>query len=145
MNRIPTNAKIIGFFGLTPMIFGLFGLLNLNCISEDINNFLINFSITYAAIILSFLGGCLFGFKTLKVKNPSLFNLILTIIPSIWASISLHLPIFKSSALALGFLLIYEIDRRFLKNNITPQWWLKLRLPLTSLIIISLVIMGFYV
>ena len=145
MIKVPSNVKIIGFLGLIPMIFGLLGLIKLSFLSNQINDFLINFAITYAAIILSFLGGCLFGFKTLKDEKPSLLNLFFTVCPSIWASLSLQLPLFKTSSLALGFLLIYEIDRRFFKNSLTPKWWLGLRLPLTSLIIIILVVMGFYV
>ena len=145
MKNVPSNAKLIGFLGLIPMILGLLGSLQLFFFSENINQFLIKFSITYSAIILSFLGGCLFAFNCLKKDNPSLLGLTLTILPSIWATIALQSPILKTSLLALGFLLIFEIDRRFFKINLTPKWWLKLRLPLTTVIIVILVIMGFNV
>jgi len=145
MKNIPSNAKLIGFLGLLSMFLGLLATLKVFFFSEYITNFLVNFSITYSAIILSFLGGCLFAFNCLKKDNPALWSLILTVLPSIWAAIALQLPIFKTSLLALGFLIIFEIDKRFFKINFTPIWWLKLRLPLTAVMIVILIIMGFYV
>jgi hypothetical protein len=106
--------------------------------------FLINFSLVYASLILSFLGGCLFAFETLNKPNPNKLRLWLSITPSIWSVIAIQIPNFSASFLAVGFLIVYEFDRKSHVAGIAPIWWLSLRLPLTVIVIASLAVIGFH-
>ena len=50
---------------------------------------------------------------------------------------------FSASILAVGFLLVYELDRKAYTTGTVPGWWLSLRFPLTAIVILSLSIIGF--
>ncbi len=143
MRSIPTNFKVIGVFGLLPFLIGIIGTLNFQLLPDFFNNWLINLSLLYAGLILSFLGGCVFAFESLELEKPYLKRLVFSILPTLWALSALQLEHFKAGALAIGFLALYELDRKIARRKITPEWWLSLRLPLTTTVIISLAIIGF--
>ncbi len=145
MENTPKLVKIFSFLGLVPVLFGVLGSFEFSFIPDLINNALINVSLIYAALILSFLGGVLFGFKVTKVKNPKFWPLFFSFLPTFWALFALQLPVFKASALAIGFLIAYELDRKFFKERLPPNWWLSLRLPLTAIMVLLLIVMGFNV
>ena len=145
MENTPKLVKIFSFLGLIPVVFGMLGSFEFSLLSDIINNALINVALVYAALILSFLGGVLFGFKVSKVKNPKFWPLLFSFLPTFWALLSLQLPVFKASALAIGFLITYELDRKFFKERLLPNWWLSLRLPLTAIMVLLLIVMGFNV
>lgn len=144
MAKIPYTVKIICLLGLIPFIMGTVGTFKLNIFGIETNNFFIELALLYSALILSFLGGCLFGFETLSEPFPRKSRLWLAILPTIWALLALQIPYFKASAMAIGFMIVFEFDRRASRNKITPEWWLNLRLPLTICVIISLAIIGFH-
>ena len=144
MGKIPKTVKIIVTLGLIPFFVGAVTTFKLPIIDLDIEVFLINFSLLYASLILSFLGGCLFGFEALNGPAPNKLRLWLAIIPSMWSLIATQIPNFSASFLAVGFLIVYEFDRKFHSAGIVPSWWLSLRLPLTVLVIASLSIIGFH-
>ena len=144
MRSIPTAVLLFSLLGLLPLLMGtLVSIFNLS-LSEQIMEITIRMSITYAGLILSFLGGCLFAFKVKSDTNCSWQTLISSFLPTLWAFSALSLPSFKASALAIGFLITYELDRKALQNKLTPNWWLALRLPLTTVVIVLLIILGFY-
>lgn len=144
MTSIPGTIKIIATLGLMPFFLGVLVTFKFPIVELDMAVFLINFSLLYASLILSFLGGCLFGFESLNEPNPNKFRLWLAITPSIWSLIALQIPDFSASFLAVGFLIVYEFDRKSHSAGIVPSWWLSLRLPLTALVIASLSIIGFH-
>ena len=144
MGNIPKTIKLIAALGLIPCFLGVVATFKLPFLDLDITLFLINFSLLYASLILSFLGGCLFGFESLNELNPNKLRLWLAITPSIWSLIALQIPNFSASFLAFGFLIVYEFDRKSHSAGIVPSWWLSLRLPLTVLVIACLSIIGFH-
>ena len=93
---------------------------------------------------MSFLGGCLFAFESLSKPEPSKLRLWLAVTPSLWSLIALQLPNFAASILALGFLIVYEFDRKAHSAGIVPNWWLYLRFPVTSAVILCLAVIGFF-
>ena len=100
------------------------------------------FCVNYAAIILSFMGGVLWGYELVKPAKASKNMIITILIPPLWAAFALITPL-TCFLLALGFAFIYWIDIRATKEKKSPSWWLNLRAPLNSLAILSLVVMGF--
>ena len=143
MQKIPKTIKIIVILGLLPFFFGVIATLKLPIINLTINAFFIKFSLLYAGLILSFLGGCLFGFECLALGTANKLRLWFSIIPTIWSLLALQAPNFSASILAFGFLLVYEFDRKASVAGVTPIWWLSLRLPLSAIVILSLSIIGF--
>ncbi len=144
MNRVPGVIKIISILGMLPFFLGAVATFKISLINSDLNSYLFQFSILYGALILSFLGGCLFGFECMNQFGPTNLRPWMAIIPTIWALLALQITNFSASLLAMGFLLVYEFDRRAKAAEIVPIWWLSLRLPLTIVVILSLSIMGFY-
>ena len=140
----PKTVKIIGILGLLPFIVGVLATLELTLIFRKYNYFLVEMSLTYAALILSFLGGSIFAFENINSEKRSNFGLWLSICPTLWAFLSINLPHFSASCLALGFVAVYEIDRRAFTAEKTPDWWLSIRLPLTAVVVLALAIIGFH-
>jgi len=62
----------------------------------------------------------------------------------IWAVFSLLLPM-TCFLLAVGFLTTLERERFLSRIIILPNWWLKMRFQLTTLMVFLLIIMGFNV
>ena len=144
MTNIPKAVKVISTLGLLPFFFGVVGSLELDFFSLELNKLLVSISLLYSGLILSFLGGCLFSFEVLA-PNPKKTNLWLAILPTLWALVAVQVPTFSGSLLAIGFLIVLEIDRRAFQARKTPNWWMTLRLPITSVVIFSLVVIGFNV
>jgi hypothetical protein len=144
MTKVPSNVKTLSALGLLPFLPGIVGTIQFAFITVQLNELLIEATLVYAALILSFLGGCIFGFETLALGAPDNTRLWLSITPTIWALISLSLPNFEALTLALGFFVMYELDRRTTIAKISPIWWLSLRLPLNGLVILALVVIGFH-
>tara|TARA_A100001015_G_C14954134_1_gene698019 strand:- start:792 stop:1235 length:444 start_codon:yes stop_codon:yes gene_type:complete len=144
MSKIPTAVKLISILGIVPFLFGVLSTFRLSVINPSLNTFLLNTSILYAALILSFLGGCIFGFECLSKKILEKRRLWIAITPTIWALIALNFKDFSASILAVGFLVAYEFDRKAKAAGVAPDWWLSLRLPLTTIVVLALCIIGFY-
>ena len=143
MSQIPKTIKIIATLGLLPFFLGAIATFTVSILDFDTRVSLIKLSTLYAGLILSFLGGCLFGFESISGKNPNRMRLCLSIIPSLWSLIALQIPHFSASILVLGFLVVYEFDRKSSLAGTVPSWWLSLRLPLTAIVILNLTIIGF--
>ena len=142
--KIPQNVRIISCLGLIPFLVGVVGTLEFGFFDVSVNNFLVHTSILYAALILSFLGGCLFGFEIISHQIPKRTQLWIAVLPTLWSILVLSLDDFQATALILGFMGIFEVDRRVSKSGESPDWWLNLRLPLTFCVVICLAIIGFH-
>ena len=146
MIKIPSKIKYLSYAGIIPVLIGVIGSLELNFISNNINNLLIEFGLFFSAIILSFLGGGLFILETHYKSEINFKGLFISMCPSIWAVFSLLLPM-SCFLLAIGYLATLERERSLSKARTIsfPNWWFKLRFQLTTLMILLLVILGFNV
>ena len=142
MTAIPKPIYYLSLLGLLPVISGVFGSFDFLMLEREINVWLYKFGLLFSALILSFLGGCLFVFEIHLKPTLEFKGLVLSIIPSLWAIVSINLPM-SSFLLAIGFLAILERERILRRNCELPPWWLRMRLRVTTLIIIALIIMGF--
>ena len=146
MIKIPSKIKYLSYAGIIPVLIGVIGSLELNFISNNINNLLIEFGLFFSAIILSFLGGGLFILETHYKSEINFKGLFISMCPSIWAVFSLLLPM-SCFLLAIGYLATLERERSLSKARTIsfPNWWFKLRFQLTTLMILLLIILGFNV
>lgn len=100
----------------------------------------------YGAVILSFLGGILWG-TSLKCGNTSSETthlLIVGVVASLvgWGALLLPQSI-GLVVLALGFLSLLGLDCIRYRARRIPSWYLKLRVSLTSLVVATLMIAAF--
>ena len=139
--KIPTGALILGLSGVLPFAWGAVTLLSEEAFNFGIENFGARFvgpliQLSYGVIILCFMSGVLWGFATKMDKKNGSLGYILSVVPALWAFLSMGRgPISDTISLIFGFLAVLLIDRHFYLLNLTPLWWMNLRVPLTFLVI----------
>ena len=137
---VPKSVILASLLGLIPILVGLISTFDIG-ISESIREEFIEISIIYSGFILSFMGGCVFYVASLERDRALL--LWFSILPVLLALLSIIIPFMQSFVLALGFLLVLEMERKLYKLGSLPKWWLNLRFPMTSLVVLLLIFLGF--
>ena len=139
-NKVPKSVMLASFLGLIPMLMGVASTFNIG-VSESFKEDLIRIAIIYSGFILSFISGCIFYVSSLERGRVLL--LWLSVVPVLLALLSIIIPIMQSFVLALGFLVVLEIERKLHKRRSLPEWWLNLRFPMTSVVVLLLIFLGF--
>ena len=104
--------------------------------------------LTYAAMIISFLGGIHLGVAVSQRSGRSVMvNLV--IVESIWPSIiawgllytaEMHVQLL---VLTLLYVLMLAIDSLLYSNNLVPQWFYNIRCVITPIVVVSLYVAYF--
>ena len=131
---------LASLLGLIPILVGLASTFNIG-LRESWKEELIRIAIIYSGFILSFMSGCVFYISSLDRER--VFLLWLSIVPVLLALLSVAVPFMQSFVIALGFLIVLEIERKLYKFKTLPEWWLNLRLPMTTIVVFLLIFMGF--
>ena len=139
-HRVPKSVMLASLLGLIPILVGLASTFNIG-LRESLKEELIRIAIIYSGFILSFMSGCVFYISSLDKER--VFLLWFSIVPVLLALLSVAIPIMQSFVIALGFLIVLEIERKLYKIKTLPAWWLNLRLPMTTIVVFLLIFMGF--
>ena len=139
-NQVPKSVLLASLLGLIPMLMGVACTFNIG-VSESLREDFIRIAIIYSGFILSFISGCVFYVSSLERERVLL--LWLSVVPVLLALLSIIIPFMQSFLLALGFLVVLEIERKLHKLKSLPEWWLNLRFPMTSVVILLLILLGF--
>ena len=139
-HKVPKSVMLASLLGLFPILVGLASTFNIG-LRESLKEELIRIAIIYSGFILSFLSGCVFYISSLDRER--VFLLWFSIVPVLLALLSVALPFMQSFIIALGFLIVLEIERKLYKIKTLPEWWLNLRLPMTTIVVFLLIFMGF--
>jgi len=137
---VPKSVMLASLLGLIPILVGLASTFNIG-LHESLKEELIRIAIIYSGFILSFMSGCVFYVSSLERQR--VFLLWSSIVPVLIALLSVTIPFMQSFLIALGFLLVLEIERKLYKFKTLPEWWLNLRFPMTSIVVFLLIFMGF--
>ena len=140
LNGVPKSVVLASLLGLIPIFIGIASTFNVG-LSENLKEDFIRIAIIYSGFILSFMSGCVFYVSSLERERVLL--LWLSIIPVFLALLSITIPFMQSFVLALGFLVVLELERKLHKQKSLPEWWLKLRFPMTSVVVLLLIFLGF--
>ena len=119
---------------------GLASTFNIG-LNESLKEDFIRIAIIYSGFILSFMSGCIFYVSSLERER--VFLLWFSITPVLLALLSIIIPFMQSFVLALGFLVVLEIERKLHKFKGFAEWWLNLRFPMTSIVVVLLIFLGF--
>lgn len=127
--RIPVPALLLGLAGLIPpVVLTVVALFDISLFAPSTPGFVL----TYAAVILSFVGGSWWGFAV-REQRPSWLLMILAVVPALagWAAIFSFQP--PSALFGLGGALIATlvVDALLVRRRLAPGWWMKLRVPLS--------------
>jgi hypothetical protein len=134
--------KVLGYLGLLPFIIPTFFLFH------DYHHLAMwrHFLITYAAIILSFVGALHWSFAMLLHDLPQdkqKWTFIWSVIPSLVAWIALSIPQFYSFFLLAAFFVLNLIKDKTLSNTVElPNWYITLRRNLTFVATSCLLVSG---
>ena len=139
-HKVPKSVMLASLLGLIPILVGLASTFNIG-LSENLKDELIRIAIIYSGFILSFMSGCVFYVSSLAKERVVL--LWFSIVPVLLALLSIIMPFMQSFILALGFLVVLEIERKLQKVRSLPEWWLNLRFPMTSIVVVLLIFLGF--
>ena len=137
---VPKSVVLASLLGLIPILMGLTSTFNIG-LNEGLKENFIRIALIYSGFILSFMSGCIFYVSSLERERVLL--LWFSIIPVLLALLSIIIPFMQSFVLALGFLLVLEIERKLHKQRSLPYWWLNLRFPMTSVVVVLLIFLGF--
>ena len=139
-HRVPKSVMLASLLGLIPILVGLASTFNIG-LRESLKEELIRIAIIYSGFILSFMSGCVFYISSLDRER--VFLLWFSIVPVLLALLSVALPFMQSFVIALGFLIVLEIERKLYKIKTLPEWWLNFRLPMTTIVVFLLIFIGF--
>lgn len=128
MPGVPVAARWLGLAGLLPFV-----ALSAAVVFGWQEALASRFLAAYGISILSFMGGCRWGFAAAGLgQGPDWAPLSLSVIPSLYAVAVVLLPAkWTFAALAFGFLGLLIADIVLTRAKGAPEWWSVLRLPLS--------------
>jgi hypothetical protein len=139
VTRIPRAPLLLGLAGVLPFAWG--ALTELLPVLGDWSWAALGPRVTgrtllllYGTVILSFMSGVVWGFATRAEGRQAAVLYALSTVPALWA------VAFGYSALllALGFLALLVLDRHAQASGLAPPWWMRLRVLLTTLVVLCL-------
>lgn len=143
---IPRAPLLLGLAGLIPFIWGAITVLAPDLGLWTVKNIGARFAgpyvmLFYGAIILSFMSGVLWGFATKLPGRAAAIGYGLSVLPAIWAFFMTGGGATKAGlSLMVGFAAILGLDWLFWQYGVTPAWWMRLRVLLTTIVLVCLAI-----
>lgn len=130
-----TIAKTLGYAGLIPfIIFSIGSWTGLPYITDSIP-----ILIAYAAIIFSFMGAIYWGVVMSSKDDQGGKYFIASVLPALVGWLALLVPVlFALIFLLVGFFLLFVFDRYVDKSLGLPNWYIPLRMRLTSIVTLCL-------
>ncbi|MFN2307212.1 MAG: DUF3429 domain-containing protein [Paracoccaceae bacterium] len=138
---IPKGPFWLGLAGLLPFLWGTFSMWFLIPGEAPFawlpsRLFGPYVSIFYGTVILSFMSGVLWGFAT-RSRYTRLY--VLSVIPALWGFLMIgNGPVWAAISLMIGFWGVLVLDYVFWQQNLTPEWWMRLRGILTVIVFLCL-------
>ena len=128
------HARLAGYAGLIPFVVPVLVLWWYPGWAEQA----IRVQHAYAALILSFLGGIYWG---VALNRQAAGWIWVSVLPSLWAWPTLLMPPLTATVmLAVGFALMWPLDRAACQRGWTRQWFYRLRLTLAAVAFLSLLL-----
>jgi hypothetical protein len=144
LEPIPRSALLLGLAGVLPFAWGAATALSPALAAWGgawvgplfLGTYV---SLTYGTVILAFMSGVLWGFATKADGQEATIGYCLSVIPALWAFFMVNGdPADAAVNLATGFASLVLLDWHFWKMGTAPDWWMRLRLLLTALVLLCL-------
>ncbi|MEM0977043.1 MAG: DUF3429 domain-containing protein [Pseudomonadota bacterium] len=143
MTRVPFPALALTVAGLIPFVVGAVishGVTLGLPIEPYEGRWIVYF---YGSIILSFMGGVLWGFAAAQGRPTGVGPLALSVLPALWAFGTLLFAIYLEPStlrasfylMAVGFAVTLVLDWYVQSRGLSPRWWLSFRIPVTIVVI----------
>jgi hypothetical protein len=144
MTPIPRSALLLGLAGLIPFLWGVATLYSTDLAQFGQRTFGPRFvgpfvQLQYGTIILAFMSGVLWGFSTRAEGRVAATGYALSVLPALWAFFFVGGgPVSAAIYLAAGFAGLLALDWMFWNQGLAPGWWMRLRIGLTTVVVICL-------
>ena len=144
MNRIPPAALLLALAGLIPFLWGALLVLGLTSGADWSLPAVLTgdgrlLMVRYGGVILPFMAGVLWGFATRAEGLLAIAAYVLSVLPALWW---FFMPGTGAESalinLATGFIGVLLLDYAFHRWDLSPPWWLALRVQLTVAVVICL-------
>ena len=145
MPPIPRSALLLGIAGLVPFVWGALTVTMPGLADWSLHMLGGRFTgpyigLAYGTVILAFMSGVLWGFATRAEGTEAAIGYGLSVIPALWAFFMVGGgPVSAAINLMAGFAGLLLLDWHFWKLGLAPDWWLRLRIGLTGVVVASLV------
>jgi hypothetical protein len=138
MSAIPRTPLLLGLAGLIPFVWGL---VTSFVPVPEMSDYFVGFGVLadYGMIILAFMSGVIWGFATRATGRTARLLYVLSVIPALWAFF-FAFGEYALLTLAAGFLVLIPIDLAATRAGLAPQWWPRLRVMLTAVVVPCLVL-----
>lgn len=138
---IPPAPLLLGLAGLIPFLWG--AATNISADLAIWSNATLgprfggpHVQLAYGTIILSFMSGVIWGFATRATGARAALWYAVSVLPALWAFFMVGAGVERSAiALIAGFLGLLFIDWGAWRQALAPEWWLRLRLLLTAVVV----------
>ena len=142
---IPSAALWLGLAGLLPFVWGAasaqsdaLAAWGLAIAGPRLTG--VPLVLGYGVIILAFMSGVLWGFAAKQPTGAAIYY-ILSVLPALWALFLVGGDLTASFAyLGLGYIGLLALDGLFASRGFAPEWWMRLRLLLTAIVLACLVV-----
>ncbi|MBM9596280.1 DUF3429 domain-containing protein [Roseitranquillus sediminis] len=144
MKSVPRVPLALGLAGLIPFVWGALTMQSDWLAAEGARVLGPRFigpyvQLSYGVVILSFMSGVLWGFATRARGAVAASGYVLSVLPALWAFLFVGGgPVSAAIYLIAGFVGILGIDWMFWWRGLAPRWWMRLRLLLTAVVVLSL-------
>jgi hypothetical protein len=149
MTRPSPSVLALGYAGLLPPLAGIAARLS-GSVPPDapVVGLLLLGGLLYGGLILSFLGGMWWGAACAARRGAALRPwLTLAVMPSLIALAALmagvHAPRVAGALLAIALVASLLVDRKLVQNDMVPDWWMVLRVPLSLGLAAEMVALAF--
>ena len=141
---IPRAPLLLGLAGLIPFLWGALTVVSPDLAQWGMNTlgprFIAPFVLlNYGVIILCFMSGVLWGFATRSEGSQAALGYTLSVIPALWAFFMVGGGAAQSAVyLMAGFTGLLALDWSFWRQELAPEWWMRLRILLTTVVVACL-------
>ena len=135
---LPRLAVMLGYAGLIPFVVLSLAIWLLPFKYHVLINQAL---LLYASLILAFMGAIHWGLAMLQTDRNYQRQLLFSVIPALVAWFAFFLPeMLNYSVLIVAFALLCLFDTRMSKTGRAPDWYPRLRSPLTAVVVASLIL-----
>lgn len=141
---IPRAPLVLGLAGLIPFLWGAATHLSADFAEAGMQvlgpRFIAPFVLlNYGQIILAFMSGVLWGFATRAKGGRAALGYTLSVLPALWVFFTVGAGAASSAGfLIAGFVGLLALDWAFWRQALAPEWWMRLRIMLTAVVVICL-------
>ena len=141
---IPRAPLLLGLLGVIPFVWGTLTLVSSDLAQWGVQSIGPRFAgpfvmLQYGTIILAFMSGVLWGFATRAEGEQAAIGYGLSVLPALWVFFTVGAgPTSSAIYLIAGFIGLLVLDWHFWRQNLAPEWWMRLRVLLSVIVVACL-------